>query len=89
MFEFIAGMVAIIAFGCFRAVRSDGWDDSNILNWLRLCSMVYIHPEEFTELYSLSEAEIDVLKLAGYDPVEPFAFIRMDEFAENFPNTRR
>jgi hypothetical protein len=86
--EIVLGMVLLVGFGCYRAVNSDGWDDSNILNWLRLFSMVCIHPEEFAGLYRLTDEEIDLLSENGHDPVEPFDFISKDEFAENFPNTR-
>ena len=86
--EIVFGMVLLVGFGCWRAVRSDGWDDSNILNWLRLFSLVCIHPEEFAGLYRLSDEELDTLVEQGLTPVEPFKFIRGDEFADNFPETR-
>ena len=88
MFEFIGGILFVAAFGCYRAVNSEGWDDSNILNWFRMFSMICIHPVYFIHLYRLTDEEIDCLKDNGFDPVEPFDFIRKDEFAENFPNTR-
>lgn len=88
MFEFISGMLFVAAFGCWRAVRSEGWDDSNILNWLRMFSLICIHPVVFVDLYRLTTEERNTLIEAGFDPVEPFSFIRKDEFSENFPNTR-
>lgn len=93
MFEFIGGFVigilALIGYGVWRALHSDGWDDSNILNWLRLFSLICIHPEEFAGLYRLGDQEIEILEDEGYILIEPFDFIGKDEFAENFPNTRR
>ena len=86
---FAVGILAIIVLGAYRAVNSDGWDDSNILNWLRIFSLICIHPEEFAGLYRLTDGEIDTLESEGFVPVEPFDFIRKDEFSENFPNTRR
>lgn len=88
MFEFIGGIVFVAALGAYRAVNSDGWDDSNILNWLRMFSMVVIHPEKFAGLYRLTDNELMELQSKGYSPVEPFDFIRKDEFSENFPKTR-
>jgi len=87
--EIVLGMVLLVAFGCYRAVTSDGWDDSNILNWIRLFSLLCIHPEEFAGLYRLDDEELDVLAEAGLSPVEPFKFIKGDEFADNFPETRK
>lgn len=86
--EIVFGMVLLVSFGCWRAVRSDGWDDSNILNWIRLFSLLCVHPEKFAGLYRLDEEELDLLVENGYDPLEPFDFIRGDEFADNFPKTR-
>lgn len=92
MMEFIGGfstgILAIVAIGAYRAVNSDGWDDSNILNWLRLFSLVCIHPEKFAGLYRLTDFQLEMLEQNGEFPVEPFDFIRKDEFSENFPKTR-
>ena len=92
MFEFIGGITAgwliLIGYASYRAVNTDGWDDSNILNWLRMFSLLVIHPEVFVNLYRLTDEQIDTLLLAGYDPLEPFDFLRKDEFSENFPKTR-
>lgn len=83
------GWFVLIGVGCYRAVTSDGWDDSNIMNWLRLFSFVCIHPGKFARLYRLTEADLKFLKLqTGKTPPEPFAFIRKDEFSGNFPETR-
>lgn len=83
MFEFlggvITGVVLLIGYGAYRALGSDGWDNSNILNWLRLLSHVFIHPEDFGEMYY-----DDVLK----GKVKPFAYIKGDEFADHFPDSR-
>jgi len=48
---FILGILFFVGFGAWRALRSDGWDDSNLLNWLRLLSQVFIHPEDFVRMY--------------------------------------
>lgn len=83
------GMLVLVGFGCYRSVTSEGWDDSNILNWIRLFTLLCIHPKRFVGLFRLSEKQIQILKDAGEEPLEPFDFIRKDEFAENFPKTRK
>lgn len=85
---FVIGIVTIIGYGAYRAVNSDGWDDSNVLNWLRLLSHCFIHPEDFGKMYYLDEWEIEALIDARYDPQKAFPYISKDEFSENFPNSR-
>jgi hypothetical protein len=76
---FLLGIFFFVGYGAYRAVNSDGWDDSNVFNWLRLLGHVYIHPEDFGQLY--------------YDhstrgKIRPFDYISKDEFSENFPDSR-
>ena len=86
---FVTGILALIGYGCYRGVNSDGWDDSNMLNWIRLFSHVVMHPEDFAEMYYLTPA---MLKAATdiYDkpPTRPFWYVSNDEFSENFPQSR-
>lgn len=82
------GILVLVSFGAYRAVTSEGWDDSNVFNWLRLFVFVCIHPGKFSGLYRLSDEELDLLNDNGFDPLEPFDFIRGDEFSDNFPKTR-
>lgn len=88
---FVVGVVSLIGYGAHRALKSDGWDDSNILNWLRLLSKVFIHPEWFGQMYYLSDTQVEDLIDAGWPDIEdekPFKYLNKDEFAENFPNSR-
>lgn len=89
MFEFISGVLVgiglFVGYGAYRATNSDGWDDSNVFNWLRLLAHVYIHPEDFGEMYYLEDSDIDILQTV---PNRPFAYLANDEFAENFPYSR-
>ena len=87
--EMVLGMVVLVGFGCYRGVTSDGWDNSNILNWIRLFSLLCVHPVRFAGLFRLSKKQLEILKKAGEEPLEPFKFIRGDEFADNFPDTRK
>lgn len=83
MFEFLGGVITgillLIGYGAYRALRSDGWDNSNILNWLRLLSHVFIHPEDFGEMY---------YKKPDGSEARPFGYISGDEFADHFPDSR-
>ena len=86
---FVTGILALIGYGCYRAVNSDGWDDSNMLNWIRLFSHIVMHPEDFTHMYYLDEAELFSLRQKfGYPPSQPFPYLGNDEFSENFPESR-
>jgi hypothetical protein len=89
MIEFLlglgSGIVVFVGYGAYRAVNSPGWDDSNMFNWLRLLAHVYIHPEDFAEMYYLEDADIDMLQTV---PAKPFAYLANDEFADNFPYSR-
>lgn len=85
---FILGLFAFIGYGAYRAVGSDGWDDSNVLNWLRLLSHCIMHPEDFARMFYLTEEQEDLIVKAGQSPERPFDYISKDEFSENFPYTR-
>lgn len=86
----VTGVVTLIGYGAYRAVNSDGWDDSNILNWLRLLSHCFIHPEDFAYMYYLDDETQDFLidhnRILQLD--RPFYYIGNDEFADNFPGSR-
>ena len=43
----VLGAFLLVGYICSRMVGSDGWDDSNITNALRLLSHVTLHPEDF------------------------------------------
>jgi len=94
MFEFIGGTLfgifLLVGYGAYRAVNSDGWDDSNIMNWLRLLSHVFMHPEDFGHMYYIDDSVYDELCRRGYDMESnrPFSYIIKDEFSENFPESR-
>jgi len=85
---FLLGLLFFIGYGAYRAVGSDGWDDSNILNWLRLLSHVIMHPEDFARMFYLTLEQEDMIVMSGQNPERPFDYINKDEFSENFPYTR-
>ena len=87
--DWFLGLFTLPIIGIVRSVRSVGWDDSNILNWLRMFSLLVLYPSSFAGLYRLTDEEYDLLEEMGHEPVEPFDFIRKDEFSENFPKTRQ
>ena len=86
----ITGVVALIGYGAYRATNSDGWDNSNVLNWLRLLSHCFMHPEDFGHMYYIDSGTedflIDANRLHLLD--KPFGYINKDEFSENFPESR-
>lgn len=87
--EMLFGITVFVGYGAYRATRSDGWDDSNVLNWLRLLSHVFIHPEDFGQMYYIPEDFVlESLEEAGYTLEKPFDYINKDEFADNFPQAR-
>jgi hypothetical protein len=83
------GLLSLPMIGMYRSIRSEGWDDSNVLNWLRMFSLLVLYPSSFAGLYRLSDDEYDYLTMKGFEPVEPFDFMRKDEFSENFPKSRQ
>lgn len=89
---FLFGIFAFVGYGAYRAVNSDGWDDSNVMNWLRLLSHVYIHPEDFGRMYYLDKMSEDIVNSGGSIDRKhlsrPFDYISKDEFSENFPESR-
>ena len=89
---FLVGILFTVGYGAYRALNSDGWDNSNALNWLRLLSHVYIHPEDFGRMYYLDQMSRDILASGGVVDgkhfTRPFAYIVGDEFSDNFPETR-
>lgn len=88
----LLGLLTFIGYGAHRAVGSAGWDDSNILNWLRLLSHVVMHPEDFAHMYYLSGNDWYVVDGSGRrlpdKDYRPFDYISKDEFSENFPESR-
>lgn len=81
----LLGIFLFVGYGAYRALNSPGWDNSNMFNWLRLLAHVYIHPEDFAEMYYLDDSDIDMLQRV---PQRPFEYLGKDEFADNFPNSR-
>jgi len=79
---FLAGAVGIIFYMLSRMVGSDGWDDSNITNGLRLLSHVTLHPEDFARMYYLTRTQMDLLRANGHEPDKPFWYLDGDEFAD-------
>lgn len=68
-----------------RMMRSDGWDDSNITNALRLLSHVTLHPEDFGKMYYLSDEAVARLEREEFPTmllVRPFWYVDKDELSE-------
>jgi hypothetical protein len=86
----VFGWLSLIGYGCYRAVNSDGWDDSNMLNWIRLFSHIVMHPEDFARMWYLEDEHVELLEAQHYfsGPFRPFPYINKDEFSENFPQSR-
>lgn len=91
MFEFVVGVVvgfSPIAYAIYRALKSDGWDNSNVMNWFRVFSQLAIHPEDFGKMYYLDSVSQQYLEAGGFLVKKPFNYISGDEFADNFPSSR-
>jgi hypothetical protein len=77
------GMFCVVGYGAARAMSSDGWDDSNVFNFLRLLLHVFMHPEDFGELFYLNDAARRRLKQDEFPTAllqRPFWYISQDEF---------
>lgn len=79
---FIAGAIALLFYMLSRMVGSDGWDDSNITNGLRLISHTTLHPEDFGKMFYLTEDQLKLLENNGHDMSDsrPFWYVSEDEF---------
>lgn len=84
----LTGAILLLTYGVYRAIRSEGWDDSNALNFIRLISHVFIHPEDFGRMYYLNVEQYKLLKNNNHQVRRPFEYISKDEFSENFPDSR-
>lgn len=82
LITFVAGAVAVLFYMISRMVGSDGWDDSNITNALRLLSHAVLHPEDFVRMYYLTDEEIALLKENGHTLRNPFWYLPLDEISE-------
>ena len=87
---FILGVFSLLGYMVWRMLRSDGWDDSNITNALRVLSHVVLHPEDFGRMFYLREVQQSE---RGATPVQfgglnimylrrPFWYINKDEITE-------
>ena len=72
--SFFFGVFSLLAYILWRMMRSDGWDDSNITNALRLLSHVVLHPEDFGKMYYLGPD--------GLPGKRPFWYVDKDELSE-------
>lgn len=86
---FLAGALCMLLYIVLRMMKNDGWDDSNILNALRLLSHVAIHNEDFAKMFYLTEEQFNLLVNNGHDlsKQRPFWYISEDEF-ETVVDTR-
>ena len=73
-------MLALIGYGCYRAVNSDGWDDSNMLNWIRLFSHTVMHPADFAQMYYINAGLYSQLKSLGWDMLGLADALGVDRF---------
>lgn len=71
---FFLGVFTLLGYMIWRMLRSDGWDDSNILNALRVISHVTIHPEDLAVMWYLDPE--------GHPSRRPFDYISKDEFED-------
>ena len=79
---FVAGAIGLLFYMLLRMVGSDGWDDSNITNALRLLSHAVLHPEDFVKMFYLTKEQLAFLKEHGHSPKKPFWYLPFDEISE-------
>lgn len=71
---FLLGLFSFLAYFIWRMLRSDGWDDSNVTNAVRLLIHVALHPEDFGRMWYVDED--------GYADARPFWYVGHDELSE-------
>jgi hypothetical protein len=76
--SFLIGVFSMLFYILSRMMRSDGWDDSNITNALRLLSHVTLHPEDFGKMW-YCEIDEQGFPILGH---RPFWYVDKDELSE-------
>ena len=79
---FILGMFATYVIMVARMMRNRRADDSNLNNPSRVLNQFIIHEHDFMEMYYLTDTEMNVLNLAGFEPRLSFWYWDKDEYAD-------
>lgn len=79
---YIAGAISLLLYMISRMVGSDGWDDSNMTNALRLIVHIVLHPEDCVKMFYLTNEQLELLKSYDHDPKKPFWYLPFDEITE-------
>lgn len=82
LFGLLLGAFALVTYFVVRMLRSDGWDKSNVLNALRLLWHILVHPEDFGQMYYISDQSYLNLGYNGGHLKRPFWYVSKDEFSE-------
>lgn len=91
IFGFIVGVFTLLGYQIWRMMRSDSWDDSNMLNALRVISYFTMHPGELGGLYRIHPEELEGIAdawptfghiLKTVRKRRPFWYVNKDEFSE-------
>lgn len=78
----VFGIVLLLVYGAIRGTQSDGWDDSNLTNWIRVFIHLILHPEDFGKMYYLTDEQY-VMGTRLWGPIQqPFWYIPKDELSE-------
>ena len=70
----LSGMLIMLGYMLYRMMKNESWDDSNLLNALRLISHVTLHPHDFGKMWYVSGE--------GKPLSRPFWYIDKDELSE-------
>jgi hypothetical protein len=89
MFEFIGGLstgiLLLLGYMVHRMMKNKGWDDSNVINALRLIAHVVLHPEDFGKMFYINGPVKHMLAHYGKDEEilqRPFWYVSKDELSE-------
>ena len=70
----VTGILLLIGYGAKRALSDSEWDDSNVTNFLRLLTHVFLHPGDFGKMWYVDGT--------GQAYKMPFHYISKDELSE-------
>jgi hypothetical protein len=76
------GFLLTLIYMVWRMLRSEGWDNSNMTNALRLIAHTTLHAEDFLKMYYISDEMKAVLNKEGMKPDRPFWYLDKDELSE-------
>ena len=66
------GAFLVVAYACYRMMKAEGWDKSNMTNPIRALSHMIMHPNDMVYMYYARRTEHDPYLLIATRKVFPY-----------------